>query len=59
MSMFEPMAALEAFRAFLAGRGLSETVLPVRDGFEAMFEFYKDVRVDGCTFDDADMLLFQ
>jgi len=59
MSTFDPTEALQAFRAFLNTRGLSESALTVRDGLEAMLDFYKDVRASGCAFDDADMLLFQ
>jgi hypothetical protein len=59
MPTFEPLGALEAFRRFLDVRGLSETSLSVRDGFEAMFDFYRDMRADGCASEDADMLLFQ
>jgi hypothetical protein len=35
--------ALEAFRTFLGGRGLDEATLTVRDGFEAMLDFYRDI----------------
>lgn len=59
MSTFDPTAALEAFRKTLVGSGLSEDNLSVRDGLEAMLNFYRDVRASGCAFDDADMLLFQ
>jgi hypothetical protein len=59
MPMFEPREALKAFREHLAARRLSETTLPVHDGFEAMLDFYRDMRADGCDLDDADMLLFQ
>jgi len=60
MPMFEPREALEAFRALLAGRGWDEAALSVRDGFDAMLDFYRDMRADGCALEnDADMLLFQ
>jgi hypothetical protein len=59
MPMFEPRDALKAFREHLAARGLSETTLSVRNGFEAMLDFYRDIRAKACDFEDADMLLFQ
>ena len=60
MPMFEPREAQEAFRQFLAARGLDEAALSVRDGLEAMLDFYRDMRADGCALEnDADMLLFQ
>jgi hypothetical protein len=59
MSMFEHSVALEAFRTFLDGRGLSEATLSIRDGFEAMLDFYETVRAGDCTSESADMLLFQ
>src|SRR5262245_12746457 len=60
MPTFEPSQALEAFRAFLAARGLDETTLSVRDGFDTMLHFYRDVRANACPFEqDGDMLLFQ
>jgi hypothetical protein len=60
MPTFEPGKALEAFRAFLAGRALNEASLSVRDGFDAMLDFYVEERASGCRFDeDGDMLLFQ
>ena len=31
----------------------------MREGFEAMFDFYRAMRARGCSFQDADMLLFQ
>jgi hypothetical protein len=59
MPTFERKAALEVFRTFLDGRGLTATTLPIREGFEAMFDFYETVRVTDCTSESADMLLFQ
>jgi len=60
MPMFEPREAQEAFRQFLAARGPDEAALSVRDGLEAMLDFYRDMRADGCALEnDADMLLFQ
>ena len=50
---------MKRFGRLLVGSGLSENNLSVRDGFEAMLNFYRDVRASGCAFDDADMLLFQ
>ena len=55
-----PKHALETFRSFLAAKGLNEGSLSPKDGIQAMLDFYREVRADGCTFDeDADMLLFQ
>jgi hypothetical protein len=60
MPTFEPVAALAAFRRLLAARGLDEATLSVCDGFEAMLDFYRDMRASGCAFEeDGDMLLFQ
>jgi hypothetical protein len=59
MSMFHPTRALEVFRAFLHGRGLQEATVSVAEGFEAMLDFYRDMQATGCTFEAADMLLFQ
>ncbi len=59
MSIFDPRGTLQTFQAFLMARGLTDTTLSLRDGFEAMFEFYLDVRANGCALQDADMLLFQ
>lgn len=59
MSTFEPVDARQAFRAFLRQRGLDEHALPFRDGFEAMFDFFRDVRPNRCAGEDADMLLVQ
>ena len=60
MSPFEQKVALEAFRTFLAGKGLNEATLTLRDGFEAMLDFYRDKRASGCALEeDGDMLLFQ
>ena len=60
MSPFEQKVALEAFRTFLAGKGLNEATLTLRDGFEAMLDFYRDIRASDCVLgDNGDMLLFQ
>src|SRR5262245_30586372 len=60
MPTFEPMASVEAFRQFLATRGLDDDgKLSARDGLEPMLDFYRDIRADGCDFEGADMLLFQ
>jgi hypothetical protein len=59
MSMFVQRDALQAFRAFLNGRGLNEATVPFRDGFEAMLDFYEAMRASDCTSESADMLLFQ
>jgi hypothetical protein len=57
---FEPIAALEAYRQLLAARALHEATLSVRDGFESMLDFYRDMRANGCALEeDGDMLLFQ
>jgi hypothetical protein len=59
MSMFHPARALDVFRTFLGARGLQEATVSVCDGFGAMLDFYRDMQVTGCTFEAADMLLFQ
>lgn len=59
MPTFEPVDTLQAFRAFLRERGFDERTLPFGDGFEAMFDFFRDMRANGCGGEDADMLLFQ
>jgi catechol 2,3-dioxygenase-like lactoylglutathione lyase family enzyme len=60
MSTFEQRHALQAFRAFLGGRGLNEATLSVRDGLEAMLDFYRDMRPSGCVPEPhGDMLLLQ
>ncbi len=59
MSTFAQRDALEAFRSLLEGRGLHEATLSMRDGFQAMLDFYATVRASDCTSDSADMLLFQ
>ena len=52
--------ALHAFERMLESRGASIDKLSVRDGMEAMFEFYRIIRADDCAIDsDGDMLLFQ
>ena len=52
--------ALKQFRRLLAGRGGDASKLSVRDGIEAMLEFYRTERADDCSLDDdGDMLLFQ
>jgi hypothetical protein len=58
--MFEPANAREEFQIFLNQKGLNEQALSLRDGIEAMLDFYRDMRVNGCLLDEyADMLLFQ
>jgi hypothetical protein len=58
--MFEPANAREEFRIFLNQKGLSEHALSLRDGIEAMFDFYRDMRANGCLLEkEEDMLLFQ
>jgi len=42
-----PKNALEAFRSFLETRGLSEEELSLKDGIQAMLDFYRDERADG------------
>lgn len=59
MSTFGPVNTLQAFRALLEERRLNENALSLRDGFEAMLDFYRDARASGCAAPDADMLLFQ
>ena len=52
--------ALKRFRSFLAARGADVAKLSVREGIEAMLEFYRTERADDCSLDDdGDMLLFQ
>jgi hypothetical protein len=58
--MFEPANAREEFQIFLNQKGLNEQALSLRDGIEAMLDFYRDMRANGCLLDEyADMLLFQ
>jgi hypothetical protein len=62
MTMFEPRNAREEFENVLNGRGLHERHRSLADGFEALFDFYRDIRPQGRVFEqheDADMLLFQ
>lgn len=59
MATFDPTDTLQAFRTCLKARELHESALSLRDGFEAMLDFYRDERAKGCAGDDADMLLFQ
>jgi hypothetical protein len=52
--------ALRVFERMLESRGASLDTLSVREGMEAMFEFYRTTRADDCAIDsDGDMLLFQ
>jgi hypothetical protein len=52
--------AREERERLLAVRGLAVAGLSVRDGIEAMLDFYRTVRADDCVIaDDGDMLLFQ
>jgi hypothetical protein len=59
MASFDPTNALQTFRSFLKARALNESTLSLREGFEAMLDFYRDERAGGCAGEDADMLLFQ
>jgi hypothetical protein len=52
--------ALQELERMLKSRGASVDKLSVRDGVDAMLEFYRTTRVDDCAIDsDGDMLLFQ
>lgn len=57
--MFKPSAAREEFLRFLKSRGLRVSTLSLRAGADAMLDFYRNVRAEGCSFRDSDMLLFQ
>jgi hypothetical protein len=58
--MFEPVRAREAFETFLEMRSQSLESLGVRDGLDAMLDFYAKTRAAGCSLEtDGDMLLFQ
>jgi hypothetical protein len=59
MPTFVQEDAVQAFRAFLDGRGLNEATVSIRDGIGAMLDFYETVRASDGTSDSADMLLFQ
>ena len=53
-------AALKRFRRLLATRTTDVSKQSVREGIEAMLEFYRTERADDCSLeDDGDMLLFQ
>jgi hypothetical protein len=52
--------ALEELKRFLKSRSASLDTLSVRDGIDAMIDFYRTVRTDDCDLEsDGDMLLFQ
>lgn len=52
--------ALKEFERFLKSRGANVDTLSVRDGIDAMIDFYQTVRADDCAVDnDGDMLLLQ
>jgi len=52
--------ALDEFKHFLKARGANVDALSVRQGIDAMIEFYRSTRADDCDLDrDGDMLLFQ
>lgn len=52
--------ALSEFNRMLTTRGTSAEVVSVRDGIEAMLDFYGSTRADDCSFEsDGDALLFQ
>lgn len=52
--------ALHEFTRQLAARGTMASNVSVRDGIDAMLEFYRSTRADDCSLaDDGDMLLFQ
>lgn len=52
--------ALHTFKRLLAARGTDAATLAVAQGFDAMFEFYRNERADDCEIEnDGDMLLFQ
>ena len=52
--------ALREFTTLLEARGTSAEALSVRDGIDAMLDFYRSTRADDCSFEsDGDSLLFQ
>jgi hypothetical protein len=52
--------ALHEFKRFLKKGGANVEALSVRQGIDAMIEFYRSTRADDCDLDrDGDMLLFQ
>ncbi len=56
----KPENAKEEFESYLKIRELNSNRLTPVTGVEAMLSFYRDVRADGCDFNEGeDMLLFQ
>jgi hypothetical protein len=54
-----PSSSLEEFRARARLKNLSLDDLKAEQGFPLMFDFYKEVRADGCISpSDRDMLIF-
>lgn len=52
--------ALRDFTRLLTARGTRAEVISVRDGIEAMLDFYRSTRADDCSFEsDGDTLMFQ
>lgn len=52
--------ALSEFTRQLTARGATAEVVSVRDGIDAMLDFYRSTRADDCSFEsDGDALLFQ
>jgi hypothetical protein len=55
-----PNRAKEEFEAFLSRRGSPPISLTPKKGVDAMLEFYRSIRADGCNMEeDGDMLLYQ
>jgi len=56
----KPDNAKNEFQEYLGRNGLNKNTLTPKLGISAMLAFYREVRADGCRFeDDGDMLLFQ
>lgn len=56
----KPELAKIEFENYLKKLNLQTELLSIQSGFEAFFEFYKNVRADGCLLEfDGDMLLYQ
>jgi hypothetical protein len=56
----KPGDALRELERLLKARGATSSKVSVRDGIEAMLDFYRNTRADDCSLDDdGDMLLFQ
>ena len=49
--MFEPRNTRQEFENFLTGRGLRESDLDPAGGFDALFDFYRDMRPQGRAFE--------